>query len=196
MFALFIAYILNNKIRGLNFFRTIYYIPSILGGSVSIAVLWKFLFKTEGLVNIMLGALGIPAFNWLGNPDGAFFVIVLLRVWQFGSPMVIFLAALKGVQGDLYEAAAIDGCSPAGTFFKIVVPISKTVYATVFILDFVAHWNDFMWPFLVMTGEDKRTIQLAVQSFFGTQPVHYSAIMAALVVSAIPMIIMLSLIHI
>lgn len=67
---------------------------------MSIAVLWKFLFKTEGLVNIMLGALGIPAFNWLGNPDGAFFVIVLLRVWQFGSPMVIFLAALKGVQGD------------------------------------------------------------------------------------------------
>ena len=94
------------------------------------------------------------------------------------------------IPDDLIEAAAIDGCSPMGTFFKIVVPISKTVYATVFILDFVAHWNDFMWPFLVMTGEDKRTIQLAVQSFFGTNPVHYSAIMAALVVSAIPMIIM------
>ena len=90
----------------------------------------------------------------------------------------------------LIEAAAIDGCSPIRTFFQIVMPISKTVYATVFILDFVTHWNDFMWPFLVMTGEDKRTIQLAVQSFFGTQPVHYSAIMAALVVSAIPMIIM------
>lgn len=94
------------------------------------------------------------------------------------------------IPDDLIEAAAIDGCRPAGTFFKIVMPISKTVYATVFILDFVAHWNDFMWPFLVMTGEDKRTIQLAVQSFFGTQPVHYSAIMAALVISAIPMIIM------
>ena len=94
------------------------------------------------------------------------------------------------IPDDLIEAAYIDGCSPAGTFFKIVVPISKTVYATVFILDFVAHWNDFMWPFLVMTGENKRTIQLAVQSFFGTQPVHYSAIMAALVISAIPMIIM------
>lgn len=93
------------------------------------------------------------------------------------------------IPDDLIEAAAIDGCRPAGTFFKIVMPISKTVYATVFILDFVAHWNDFMWPFLVMTGEDKRTIQLAVQSFFGTQPVHYSAIMAALVISAIPMII-------
>ena len=94
------------------------------------------------------------------------------------------------IPDDLIEAAANDGCRPAGTFFKIVMPISKTVYATVFILDFVAHWNDFMWPFLVMTGEDKRTIQLAVQSFFGTQPVHYSAIMAALVISAIPMIIM------
>ena len=94
------------------------------------------------------------------------------------------------VPDDLIEAAAIDGCSPIRTFFQIVMPISKTVYATVFILDFVAHCNDFMWPFLVMTGEDKRTIQLAVQSFFGTQPVHYSAIMAALVVSAIPMIIM------
>lgn len=94
------------------------------------------------------------------------------------------------IPDDLIEAAAIDGCRPAGIFFKIVMPISKTVYATVFILDFVAHWNDFMWPFLVMTGEDKRTIQLAVQSFFGTQPVHYSAIMAALVISAIPMIIM------
>lgn len=94
------------------------------------------------------------------------------------------------IPDDLLEAAAIDGCSPIGTFFKVVMPISKTVYATVFILDFVAHWNDFMWPFLVMTGEDKRTIQLAVQSFFSTSPVHYSAIMASLVISAIPMIIM------
>lgn len=94
------------------------------------------------------------------------------------------------IPNDLLEAASIDGCSPVGTFFKVVMPISKTVYATVFILDFVAHWNDFMWPFLVMTGADKRTIQLAVQSFFSTSPVHYSAIMAALVVSALPMIIM------
>lgn len=91
---------------------------------------------------------------------------------------------------ELLEAASIDGCSPVKTFFSVVMPISKTVYATVFILDFVAHWNDFMWPFLVMTGEDKRTIQLAIQVFFGTQPIHYSAIMAALVVSAVPMLIM------
>lgn len=102
----------------------------------------------------------------------------------------MFYNFFRDIPDDLLEAAAIDGSSPVRTFFEIVMPISKTVYATVFILDFVAHWNDFMWPFLVMTGKEKRTIQLAVQSFFGTQPVHYSAIMASLVVSAIPMIIM------
>lgn len=94
------------------------------------------------------------------------------------------------IPNELLEAAALDGASPIRTFFVVVMPISKTVYATVFILDFVAHWNDFMWPFLVMTGESKRTIQLAIQVFFGTQPIHYSAIMAALVVSAIPMLVM------
>lgn len=94
------------------------------------------------------------------------------------------------IPDELLEAAALDGAGPVRTFFTVVMPISKTVYATVFILDFVAHWNDFMWPFLVMTGESKRTIQLAIQVFFGTQPIHYSAIMAALVVSAIPMLIM------
>ena len=94
------------------------------------------------------------------------------------------------IPDELLEAASIDGSSPIRTFFTVVMPISKTVYATVFILDFVAHWNDFMWPFLVMTGESKRTIQLAIQVFFGTQPIHYSAIMAALVVSAIPMLVM------
>lgn len=94
------------------------------------------------------------------------------------------------IPDELIEAASLDGCSPIKTFFMIVMPISKTVYATVFILDFVAHWNDFMWPFLVMTGETKRTIQLAIQVFFGTQPIHYSAIMAALVVSVIPMLVM------
>lgn len=94
------------------------------------------------------------------------------------------------IPDELLEAAALDGAGPVRTFFTVVMPISKTVYATVFILDFVAHWNDFMWPFLVMTGENKRTIQLAIQVFFGTQPIHYSAIMAALVVSAVPMLIM------
>lgn len=94
------------------------------------------------------------------------------------------------IPDDLLEAAAIDGCGPIKTFFTIVMPISGTVYATIFILDFVAHWNDFMWPMLVATGEDMRTIQLAIQTFFGSKPIHYGAIMASLTISAIPMLLM------
>lgn len=94
------------------------------------------------------------------------------------------------IPNDLLEAAAIDGCGPVKTFFQVVMPISGTVYATIFILDFVAHWNDFMWPLLVVTGEDKRTIQLAIQTFFGSKPINYGPIMASLTISAIPMLIM------
>ena len=94
------------------------------------------------------------------------------------------------IPDDLLEAAAIDGCGPVKTFLTIVMPISGTVYATIFILDFVAHWNDFMWPMLVVTGEDMRTIQLAIQTFFGSKPIHYGAIMASLTISAIPMLLM------
>lgn len=71
LFALFIAYLLNFKIKGINLFRTAYYIPSILGGSVAIAVLWQFLFQNEGLVNTIIGLFGVKPVNWLGSPDYA-----------------------------------------------------------------------------------------------------------------------------
>ena len=160
IFALFIAYILNREIKGLNLFRTIYYIPSILGGSVSIAVLWKFLFKTEGLVNIILGTFGIPAFNWLGNPDGAFMVIVLLKIWQFGSPMVIFLAALKGVPSDLYEAAAIDGAGKWRQFFSITVPLITPVIFYNFVTQLCHKFQEFNGPFIVTQGGPLRATTL------------------------------------
>ena len=97
VFALFIAYILNFKIKGVGLFRTAYYIPSILGGSVAIAVLWRALFQNGGVINQILTFLGIQNINFLANLDWALFIICLLRVWQFGSAMVLFLAALKGV---------------------------------------------------------------------------------------------------
>lgn len=102
----------------------------------------------------------------------------------------MFYSYFKDTPDELLEAAGIDGCGPAKTFFRVVMPISKPVYATVFILDFVARWNDFMWPFLITTGENKRTVQLAVQVFFGTRPIHYGAIMAALTLASIPMVLM------
>lgn len=94
------------------------------------------------------------------------------------------------IPNELIEAAQIDGCSTFKIFYKIVVPISGSVFATIFILDFTAHWNDFMWPLLVITSEDLRTIQLAIQTFFGQPPIYYGPIMASLTISAIPMIIL------
>ena len=85
MFALFIAYILNFKLKGVNFFRTAYYIPSILGGSIAIAILWRAVFNTDGLINTVLGVIGIPEINWMAGDMSALMVIVLLRVCQFGS---------------------------------------------------------------------------------------------------------------
>jgi oligogalacturonide transport system permease protein len=159
-FALFIAYILNFRIRGVNFFRTAYYIPSILGGSVSIAVLWRFLFKTEGLINMISAKFGLDPFNWLGDPNGAFFAIVLLRIWQFGSPMVIFLAALKGVSQELYEAASIDGAGKWRQFFNITVPLITPVIFYNFVTQLCHKFQEFNGPFIITQGGPLRSTTL------------------------------------
>lgn len=159
-FALFIAYILNFKIRGVNFFRTIYYIPSILGGSVSIAVLWRFLFKTDGLINMILGKFGVAPFNWLGSTSGAFWVIVLLKVWQFGSPMVIFLAALKSVPEDLYEAASLDGATKLRQFVKITLPLISPMVFYNFVTQLCNKFQEFNGPYIITQGGPLRSTTL------------------------------------
>ncbi|MFN3527196.1 MAG: carbohydrate ABC transporter permease, partial [Paracoccus sp. (in: a-proteobacteria)] len=121
-FALFIAVILNYRLRAIGFFRTAYYVPSILGGSIAIAVLWRYIFADAGLVNMVLTGIGLEPVNWFGDPVNALFTISLLRTWQFGSAMVIFLAALQAVDKSLYEAAAIDGANKWHSFVHITLP--------------------------------------------------------------------------
>lgn len=152
LFALFIAYILNFKLKFINLFRTIYYIPSILGGSISIAVLWQFLFQNEGLINMIIRLFGGNPVNWLGSSKYALFVICLLRVWQFGSAMVIFLAALKGVPEDLYEAAAIDGASKFTQFMKITIPMITPVVFFNLITQLCQAFQEFNGPFVITNG--------------------------------------------
>lgn len=151
-FALFIAYILNFKIKGVNLFRTAYYLPSILGGSVAIAVLWRFLFSGTGLVNMIIGYFGVEPISWLGNPTYAIFTISLLRVWQFGSPMVIFLAALKNIPESLYEAARIDGASKTSIFFKITLPLITPIIFFNFIMQLVQAFQEFNGPYIITGG--------------------------------------------
>lgn len=152
VFALFIAYILNFKLKGVNLFRTAYYIPSILGGSIAISVLWKAVFKDDGIINILLGYFGVEGPNWLASQSHALFVICLLRVWQFGSAMVIFLAALKGVSNDLYEAASIDGAGKWRQFFSITVPLITPVIFYNLVTQLCQAFQEFNGPFIITQG--------------------------------------------
>ncbi|WP_418578731.1 carbohydrate ABC transporter permease [Hungatella sp.] len=151
-FALFIAYILNFKLKGINFFRTAYYIPSLLGGNVAVAVLWRFLFQQDGLINRIIGVVGIQPVAWLSSPGGAMSVIVILKVWQFGSAMLIFLAALKDVPQDLYEAASVDGSTKLHSFIHITMPlITPTIFFNL-VMQLVNAFQEFNGPYLV-TGK-------------------------------------------
>ncbi|WP_099468585.1 carbohydrate ABC transporter permease [Konateibacter massiliensis] len=150
--ALIVAVILNQKLKGINFYRTIYYIPSIFGGSVAIAILWRFLFMSGGLVNQMLNGLGISSVPWLSDPQFSLFTLSLLSVWQFGSSMVLFLAALKQVPEDLYEAALIDGAGRIHMFFKITLPMITSVLFFNILMQLVNAFQDFTGAFVITNG--------------------------------------------
>ena len=160
IFALFIAYILNFKIKGVGLFRTAYYVPSILGGSVAIAVLWKALFKNDGVVNTILTMLGFESINFLADKNGALFIICLLRVWQFGSAMVLFLAALKGVPEDLYEAASIDGATKGRQFLSITIPLISPVIFYNLVTQLVQAFQEFNGPYIITNGGPRNATTL------------------------------------
>jgi multiple sugar transport system permease protein len=126
--ALLVAMVLNTKRRGMAFYRALVYAPSIIGDSVAVSVMWRQLFGGDGLVNGMLGLIGVPSrIPWLGDPRFAIWTLILLAAWQFGSSMLIFLAGLKQIPGELYESAAIDGAFGARRFFSITLPMLTPV---------------------------------------------------------------------
>lgn len=161
IFALFIAYILNFKLKGVNIFRTVYYVPSILGGSVAIAVLWKAIFKDDGIINTLIGIFGADPVPFLTSKGWALFIICLLRVWQFGSAMVIFLAALKGVPEDLYEAASIDGAGKWRQFFSVTVPLITPVIFYNLVTQLCQAFQEFNGPYIITKGGPLGSTRLA-----------------------------------
>lgn len=177
--ALFIAYILNFKIKGVNLFRTAYYIPSILGGSVAIAVLWKAIFKDDGLLNTLLAIFGIDGPSWLSDPSYALFVICLLRVWQFGSAMVIFLAALKGVPTELYEAATIDGAGKWRQFFSITVPLITPIIFYNLVTQICQAFQEFNGPYIITQGGPRNSTTLISLLIYNSAFKNYEMGMAS-----------------
>jgi oligogalacturonide transport system permease protein len=151
-FALFIAHVLNTRLRGINFFRSAFYLPSILGGSIAAAVLWRFLFSQNGLVNIVLARIGIEPIAWLADEHYSIWTVILLFTWQFGSAMVIFLAALQNVPTSLYEAAECDGASKLQQFFRITVPLITPVIFFNLIMQMVQAFQEFNGPYMITEG--------------------------------------------
>ena len=156
LFSLFIAYLLTAKVKGIGFFRSVYYIPSLMGGSVAIAILWSYMFMSSGLINQVLRAINLPAMPWLSNRGLALFVISLLSVWQFGSQMVIFLAALKGVPSSLIEAAVVDGASRYKIFWRVTVPYITPVFFFNLTMGMISAFQEFNSAFVITSGGPMR----------------------------------------
>jgi multiple sugar transport system permease protein len=151
--ALAIAMLLNEGMKGLAFYRSIFYLPSMLGASVAIAVLWRQMFESDGLVNQVLRQFGIPATtSWIADPQWALWTIILLHVWTFGSPMVIFLAGLRQIPGMYYEAASVDGASRWAQFRKITLPLLSPIIFFNLVLQIINAFQAFTQAYVVSNG--------------------------------------------
>ncbi len=151
--ALAIALLLNEGMRGLPFYRSVFYLPSMLGSSVAIAVLWRQMFEVDGLVNQLLRKLGFEAnTSWIGDPSTALWTIILLHVWTFGSPMVIFLAGLRQIPGMYYEAASVDGASKWAQFRKITLPLLSPIIFFNLVLQIINAFQAFTQAYVVSNG--------------------------------------------
>lgn len=153
IFALIVALLLNKGLRGLGFYRTIYYIPTLLGGSVAIAVIWKKMFSSDGVLNqILLSLFGYQGPDWVSNPKYAIYSIVALSAWQFGSTMIIFLAGLKQVPMEFYEAARVDGASKIRQFFNVTLPLITPVLLFNIVIQMISAFQSFTQAFIISGG--------------------------------------------
>jgi multiple sugar transport system permease protein len=152
VFALALAMLLNNGRRLISTYRAAYYAPSIIGGSVAVAIMWRQLLGTDGAVNAILALFGIPGKTWIGDPDTAIWTLILLAVWQFGSPMLIFLAGLRQIPSELYEVAAIDGGGHVAKFIHITLPMLSPVIFFNLVLQMIGGFLVFTQALVITNG--------------------------------------------
>ncbi len=155
--SLLTALLLNLEIKGIGFFRTAFYIPSILGANLAVVIMWQYLFTADGLVNQFLELFGASPVSWYGDPDASIYIIIMLRLWEFGSTMVIFLAALRDIPRELYDAAKVDGCGYIRSFFSITLPQIKKVIFINLILQTISALQEFNAPYMITGGGPLRS---------------------------------------
>lgn len=150
--SLAMALLLNTKYRGQGFFRSVFYAPSLIGASVSIAIVWRAMFNDGGIVDLITSSLGWDTGGWVGNPDFTMPMFILLAVWTFGAPMVIFLAGLKDIPVVLYEAAQIDGANWWGQFRNITLPMLSPVIFFNLLLEMIGAFQIFGSAYIISNG--------------------------------------------
>lgn len=152
LFSLLVAMLLNQKLRGLNIYRTAIYFPSLIGGSIAVSALWRNMFGLDGYINHILGWFNITGIGWISNPDTALGTLILLNTWQFGSTMVIFLAGLKQIPQDLYESASVDGAGNIRKFFSITLPMLSPIMFFNLVLAIIGSFQMFTSAFIITSG--------------------------------------------
>ena len=171
----------GTKLTG--FYRAAYYLPSIIGGSVAISILWKRMFAEDGTVNRLLQGIGIDShYSWLGSTNTAIWVLILLSVWQFGSSMLVFLSALKQIPTTLYEAARVDGTGGVSSFFKITLPLLTPTIFFNLIIQMISGFLAFTQCFIITQGRPMNSTLFYVvymyQQSFNFYNTGYGAAMA------------------
>jgi multiple sugar transport system permease protein len=152
--ALALALALDRSVRAVGLYRAAFYLPSLLGASVAIAILWRLIFGADGLVNDLLFAIvGVQGPAWVTHPDYALWTLIALAVWQFGSPMIIFLAGLRQIPQDLYEAASMDGAGPLRQFVRITLPLLAPVIFFNLVFQTIEAFKAFTQAFIVSGGK-------------------------------------------
>jgi len=150
--SLALAMLLDRGLRGLTVYRALFYLPSLLGGSVAIAVLWRQVFGADGMLNQILALVHIHGPSWIGQPSTALYTLVALNVWQFGATMIIFLAGLRQIPRNLYEAAQVDGAGQLRQFWRITVPMLSPVIFFNGVLGLIRGFQVFTPAYIVSGG--------------------------------------------
>ena len=156
--ALAVAMLLVKSTKLSGFYRAVYYLPSIIESSVAVAILWKRMFASDGVVNALLGIVGLPSdLAWLGRADTAIWTLIILAIWQFGSSMLIFLSGLKQIPVSLYEAATVDGANGIQRFFKITIPmLTPTIFFNL-INQLINGFMAFTQSYIITQGKPRDT---------------------------------------
>ncbi|GHV81825.1 putative ABC transporter permease protein YesP [Spirochaetia bacterium] len=152
-FAFFVALLFKRASKAIRFYQAVYYLPSIVGGSIAVAVMWRRLFMADGAINAVLQAAGINStISWIGHPPTAIWTLIILAAWQFGSSMLIFLAGLRQIPVTYYEAAQIDGASAFHQFLHVTLPQMTPMIFFNLIMQLINGFTVFTQAFVVSGG--------------------------------------------